>query len=115
MKRHYAPFYFLLMLLVGCATLGLPVAQTFNQKLAVGYATVTGIVTTADNLLLAKAITPDDAVNVLQQADNAKAGLDIAKKISTTDMTAADAKLTATRALLTAINSYLMTKQGGVK
>ena len=112
MKRFLIP---LLLLLVGCAQLGLPVAQTFNQKLAVGYATVTGIITTTDNLLLAKAITPDDAANVLKQDDNAKAALDIARSLSGTDITAANAKLTATHTVLEAINAYLLTKQGGVK
>ena len=115
MKRLYAPFYFLIVLtlVLGCAQLGLPQAQTFDQKLAVGYATVTAIRTSATTLLAAKKITADDAQHVQDQANNARAGLDIARATAVTDPAAANAKLTAVRTALTALNAYLISKQGG--
>lgn len=101
---------FILLLAVGCAALGLASPQTFNQKLAVGYGTVTSIVATADTLFVAKKISPDDAQNVLDQANNAKAALDIARTASKTDLAAAGTKLGSAITVLTALQSYLATK-----
>ncbi len=96
--------------LVACAQVGLPNADTFNQKLAVAYSAVTQVRTTATTLLQAKKISADDAQNVNNQADHARAGLDIARAVSKTDLTAADAKLTAVHTVLTALSAYLATK-----
>lgn len=102
---------FLLLAFTACSQLGLPTANTFSERLAVAYGTVTQVRTSATTLLQAKKITSDDAQNVQTQADNARVGLDIARKVSMTDPTGADAKLTAIRTILTGLSTYLAGKQ----
>lgn len=96
--------------LVACQQLGVPSPETFNQKLAVAYTSVTAVRTTATQLLAARKISPDDAENVNASADVARAGLDVARR--TSDPAAANAKLTAAVAALTALQTYLATKGG---
>lgn len=98
------------LMLAGCAQLGLPTADTLNQRLAVGYGTVTQIATTTSQLLAAKKITADDAQNVHTQATTAKAGLDIAKSLVSTSPAAAQTKLEATLVVLQAMQTYLSEK-----
>lgn len=104
--------YFFLLIASGCAALGVPTPTTFNERLASGYVTVNAVMDTTRALLSAKKITPDDAENVVKQCDNVVAGLDIARTISKGDLPAANTKLTATLAVLTALQSYLATKKG---
>lgn len=111
MKRHYA-LPLILLLLSACATLGVPQADTFNKRLAAGYVTVTGVRNTADTLLSASKITPEDAQNVNDQADNARTGLDLARQIHTSNPPAGDAKLDAVVTGLTALESYLAHAKG---
>lgn len=102
---------FLLALCAACAQVGLPTAETFNQKLAVGYGTVTQIRTSALQLLQAKKITADDAQNINNSADQARSGLDIARSLSATDLSAANNKLVMATTILTAAQAYLATRQ----
>lgn len=113
MKTMYRSFVFLIAaaLLSACAALGLPQAETFNQKAAVAYGTVQSVVDTATTLLQAKKITADDAQSVQASADVAKQGIDTARKIHLADPTAANAKLDAIRTGLTALSAYLATKK----
>jgi uncharacterized protein YfiM (DUF2279 family) len=104
---RYNLVLFVAALLVACAQMGVPTPDTFNAKLAVGIGTVTELRQAATTLVLAHKISPDDADNVLKQTDNAAAGLTIARAMSTTDQTAANAKLAASVAVLTAIKAYL--------
>jgi len=110
MHAHRYCLLLLALLLVGCEALGLK-PETFNQRLAVGYGTVTTIRQTATTLLQAKKISADDAQNVQNQADNARAGLDIARTIGKTDEKAADAKLASVTTALRALQTYLATKK----
>ena len=96
----------------GCASVGLPTADSFNERLAVGYSTVTTIRQSATTLLQAKKITADDGQNVLEQTNSARAGLDIARTLSKVDVKAAEGKLTAARAVLSALQSYLAARGG---
>lgn len=100
----------LVLLVAACGALGLPSPETFNQKLAVGYATVTQVRATALELGKAKRMEVEDVLNVNTQADVARAGLDIARKVAVTDLVAADAKLTAVHTGLVALQTYLSTK-----
>jgi hypothetical protein len=99
----------LLSLAAACAQLGLPTPQTFNEKMATAYVTVTAVRDTATKLLVAKKLSADDAQNVLNQTDNARAGLDIARKLA--DVDAANAKLASVQAALVALNAYLASKK----
>lgn len=96
--------------LIACASLGVPTPDTFNKKLAVGISTVTELRSTATTLLVAGKITATDAQNIQTQADNAAAGITIARSLSGADLTAADAKLTASVTILTALQAYLAMK-----
>lgn len=111
MKRIIAiPLGLILSLMIGCASIGLPVADSFNAKLIAGYSTVTAIRTTNVMLLDASAITADDGENVAKASDVARTGLDVARALSRSDMTAAEGKLTAVRTTLAALQAYLTTR-----
>jgi len=102
----------LALLLSGCTALGLPQADTFNERLAVGYATVTTVRTTAVTLLNTKKISAEDGQNVLSTTDGARAGLDLARVLAGTNLPAAESKLTAARSILTAVQAYLASRGG---
>jgi hypothetical protein len=102
--------YAILLLVVGCAALGIAAPQTFNEKLAVGYASVTSVRQAATTLVGSGKLTPDDAQNVQTQADTARAALDIARQTQTSDPSGAATKLDSTITVLTALQTYLATK-----
>jgi hypothetical protein len=113
MKKILAAHYLLFIaLIVGCAQIGLPKAEDFNERLTAGYSTVTILNDTATKLLIAKKIGSDDAEQVRDQTRSLKAGLDIARKMQATDPKGADSKLTAIRAALSSLNIYLTSKGG---
>lgn len=93
------------MFVPGCASITTP--DTFNQRLAIAYSTVTAIRISTTTLLDSQRISADDGMNVLQSTNAARAGLDVARKLSDTDLKAADGKLTAIRTGLTALQKYI--------
>lgn len=100
-----------LAVLTACAALGLPTAETFNQKLAVGYGTVTAIRDSAATLVVAGKLTPDDAQNVQTQADTFRAALDVARTAyKAGDVAGATTKLDTTATALRALKAYLASK-----
>lgn len=111
MRTVQRSFLLLVALLIGCTQLGLPTAQSFEEKLIAGYATVESLNKTATSLLNAKKITSADAQHILDQTRNAKAGLDVARAIHAIDPTGADSKITALRTALVALQSYLTSKE----
>lgn len=113
MKRLSAlSVIFLMALFTACAQLGVPTPDTFNKSLAVSVAANTEVRATATTLLAAGKITADDAANIQKQADTARDGLNVARSLSGTDLTGATNKLTAVTAVLQALQTYLLTKQG---
>lgn len=98
-----------LLLLTACASLGLS-AQTFNQKLSLGYTTDASITDAALILGSAGKMTPADAQNVHDQAVNLKAGLDIVRTLHAQQPAAANDKLASILAALNALDSYLKTR-----
>ena len=110
LARQYLMFAILAAMLSACAQLGIPTASTFNEKLAVAYSLVTQVRQSATSMLKAKQLTADDGQSVLTATDAARSGLDVARTLSKTDMTAADNRLTAARTALTALSTYLATK-----
>lgn len=107
MKQLRHGLWAAILLLTACQFLGLEQPRSFSDRLLVGYATVTSVRQSAETLLVAKAITVDEAVNVQQGADNARAGLDIAAQVESVDPKAADARLQASMTILRALNAYL--------
>lgn len=113
-----------ILTLQGCASLGLPVAQSFNERLASGYTTVTAVreATSAwvDGQVRAAQAEPDqakrdallkavkaDAQNIQAQADQAREGLDIARSLSDLNFEAAEERLVSTLRILEALQTYL--------
>lgn len=94
----------------GCSSLGLPTAKTFNERLAVGYGTVTAVRNTAATMLVAREITPQDARQVQQHADMARSGLNVAADLQLTDVPAAEQRLSTSLQILKGLQDYLATK-----
>lgn len=114
---RYHPIYHcsliaVLLLMAGCAALGLATPKTFNQQLATGYGTATVVLQTADTLLKDGKIDSKDASNVEIQADNLRAALDIARQTYATDQKTAGNKLSAALTALQALTTYLQSKGG---
>lgn len=100
-----------LALLTACSVFGLPQAKSFSDRLAVGYNTVIAVRETNTALVSSSLISADDAQNVQDQADTARAGLDIASSLRDVDQTAADARLRASLQILSALEAYLRSRQ----
>lgn len=99
------------VLLFGCAALGLPTPTTFNERLAAGYKTVSAVRTEAIALTGSGYLSFADASNVQMQADTARAGLDLASQTYVKDPTGASTKLTTTIAILTALQTYVASRR----
>jgi len=99
--------------ILGCSVFGLPTPETFNERLAAGYSSVTGVRNSATALLDSGTISSVDGMNVLEQTDNARVGLDIARQIHVSNPDAANQKLAAVITGLTALNGYLCARRGG--
>ena len=93
--------------LTGCASLGVPTPQTFNEREAAAISSVIAVRTTAVSLLSADKITVADARNIQTQADNAREGIAIASAIHATDPAQAENRLAAVVVTLNALSTYL--------
>jgi hypothetical protein len=114
--------------LAACAQLGTPPVDTFNKRVAVAYATVQTVAEGATAAYTAGKLSDSDRTNVVTTGRAAVQGIMVAQtlhlqacplrpQIETPDPActapAADAKLTATLAVLSALQAYLATQ--GVK
>jgi hypothetical protein len=111
MKQKPLVIPLLLILLAACQSIGVPNPETFNERLAVGYSSVTAVRQTATTLIVAGKISAGDAENIQAQCDNARVGLDVARTLKDTDLTAANARLQAALTIVTALDSYLRARQ----
>ena len=116
MKRSPAAAFAALVLtvLAGCAALGIPSVpkpESFNEKVAAGYTLVTSARSTGTALLNAHVISADDAENVLEQTDNLRQGVEVARAMS--DAAASGSKIDAVLAGLVALDSYLCVRKHG--
>jgi len=99
--------------LAGCASMGVPSPETFNQRVAVGIASVSTARDTAATLLAAGKISREDAINIQKQADVAREGLDVARKMEAAgDTNGGSTRLEVANAALRALQTYLVQKQG---
>lgn len=126
MKRHLSTILasavtmMVVAVAFGCAQLGMSPADTFNKKLAAGYATVDAVAQGATQLVQQGKLHPTDQANVVATTKAGVQGLDLARSIyaqscppgspATCAAPAATAKLEATIAVLTAMQTYLATK-----
>lgn len=111
MKLKLSIFPLLAVLLMGCASLGVPPADTFNKKAAVAEASIQAAGSLTLSLLQAHKITPSDGQNAVDQKNAFLKGVDVAKELSATDLSAADAKLKATQLSLEILKRYLEERQ----
>lgn len=106
--------------LAACAQLGLQAPDTFNKKIATGYATVQVVAESAKTAYVAGKLSEKDRTNVVSTTRAGVEGLDLAQTMYSAvcpatappgcAAPAADAKLTATLAVLTALQAYLATQ-----
>lgn len=102
--------WFTLVLLVGCAALGIPQPQTFPEKLAAGYISVTTVRQTATVLLNNDVITAQDGRNIQTSANTVREGLDVARDLYALRPQAGQDKLDATLVILQALQNYVNRK-----
>lgn len=110
MKTQRSHFYLplFLILLSGCASLGVAPAQTFNQKVAYAIGVHSAVLQATTNAVTNGQMSSADASAVLTQADNANVFLQAAVAANVSgDATTATNKLTLATAALTALQTYL--------
>ena len=101
----------IVLLFFGCTALGLAPAKSFDQQLAYGYSTVASIRQSAANALTTGVIKVEDAEQVQKLADQARAGLDVARGASFKgDMTTAVGQLQLANNVLTQLAVFLQSK-----
>jgi hypothetical protein len=100
-----------LVLLQGCAILGVPPADTFNKRAVVANGLVEQASKTVETLFVAGKLSPEDATQYNQRTKDAATGIDLARELHVSDPVAADARLTAIEAALTALKSELERRQ----
>lgn len=103
-KLAFLPIF---LVLAACAAMGVPTPSTFNERLAAGYVSVTGVRSSTTILLNGGVIGSSDAENVQKQADVAREGLDVARTLPAMD---AENKLQSALLVLQAAQSYLCKK-----
>lgn len=104
MKRSDFPR---LAALLALAVLFTGCAGGFNAQLARGYTATAAVRDTAGVLLDAQAIDDREAAQVQEQADNARAALDIAAEVNKSDPERAKGKLAATLVAIGELRKYL--------
>lgn len=113
-RRYRLAYAFALLLLAGCASLGLAKPQTFEEKVAYAITTNTAIRDSSTNALNAHQISSADATQVLALNDQARALIDSARSVySTGDVEGANHKLALGLAVLAQLQAYLNSR--GVK
>lgn len=106
----YVSAFVLLTVVTACSTFGVPSADTFNKKWLAAQTADTTVLQTDLTLKQAGKISSEDAANIENQADNIKAGLDIARNLYSTDQTAGSTKLDSVVLALQALQTYLNAK-----
>lgn len=94
-------------ILAACTALGVPKAETFNQRLAVAYSSVTTARDTTAALVNSDVMMASDAQNVQNTLNQARAGLDVAANLYKIKPQDGEDKLVATLRILQAVDKYL--------
>ncbi len=106
------PLSLALVLLCSCAQLGIAPAQSFDQKLAYAEQIDTAVLTASTAALRDQQISSADHQKMIALADQAKGLIDSARLLSTSDLTAANQKLTLATAILQRLQTYLTSRKG---
>jgi hypothetical protein len=109
------PYRFLtlafLMVVVGCAALGIQQPKSIEERLAYAYASHTAVLQATTSSLNVGAITSADAERILSESDTARTALDAAQvAIGAGDVSTAEGRLAAAVAILTQLQAYLHSK-----
>lgn len=116
----------LVMTFQGCALLGVPSPEGFNERLAAGYSSVTSVRDSALTVLQGRlraiegnadltdlersekaTAARQDAQNLQDQADSARAALDAARSLQGISFDAAEERLASTLRIIQALQQYL--------
>ncbi len=98
-------------ILTACTSLGMQTPDTFNKRAAAAYATVQTVANSATAAVNAGKLAKADAMNVVTTSRTALAAIDVATSLHATNPQAGEDKLSATLVILTALSSYLATKE----
>lgn len=110
--RHF--WFIYLLVLSGCAALGLQPATSFDQRLAYSYGVNTAIREASTSALNAGTITKNDMETVISLNNQVRQVLDAARAASSVgDIKTAEAKLLLASEILEQLQGYLRSK--GVK
>jgi hypothetical protein len=101
-----------LIVVAGCANLGLVQPQSFDQQIAYAFGVHTAVLETASAEVSAKSLSVADGNQVLRLADQSRTLLDSAKELETNDLATAQGKLTLATTILTQLQNYLQKFKG---
>lgn len=108
---RYAPF-FLVLFILGCASLGLEQPTSLDQRLAYAYSTHTAVLRAATDSLNAHEISSDDAQHVSDIAAQSRLVLDSARAaFNAGDMQTAEGRLLMATGILQQLQDYLRAKE----
>lgn len=106
--RKLACLPILLILLAGCAQLGLEPASSLTDRIAYAYGSHTAVLQATTGALNAGDIKSEDAERVLKVADESRKALDAARlAVDAGDIGSAEGRLQLATALLTELQTYL--------
>lgn len=109
MKFKLSILPLLILLIAGCASLGVPAPQTFNQRAAAATATVNTASQTVLTLLQAHKISPDESDRYTDRAEDAQEAIDLARGIYPSNPTDAENRLALVIAALQVLTAELET------
>jgi hypothetical protein len=95
------------VLLTGCASLGVPAPQDFQERAAAATVSVNTASQTALTLLQARKITPDESDRYVDRAEELQSAIDLARSIHAANPAEAQDRLSAAIAALTILTAEL--------
>lgn len=101
----------LLLIIAGCAALGVAPANTFNKRAVVANTAIESAAATVTALYQNNKISQEDAQTAHDKLVQLADGLDLAIQIHKTDPTSADGRLDEIIVSLQALEAYLRSKQ----
>lgn len=101
----------LLLVIAGCAALGVAPANTFNKRAVVANTMIESAAVTVETLFKAGKINQAEAHNVHDHLVEAAAGISLARTVADSDITEASNRLDAIVIGLQTLDAYLRSKQ----
>ena len=101
----------LVMLIAGCASLGILTPQTLDERLSYGYEQLTAALQTVSAAANQKLITKSEGQSILAIADQSRLLLDAARAAQTNgDLTSAEGRLVLAVNVLRELQTYLRSR-----